>query len=32
MTGVPTVNTEQAKVLVALNVKKPEAKAQKSLL
>ena len=32
MTGVSTVNTEQAKVLAALNVKKPETNAQMSLL
>jgi len=32
MTGVSTVNSEQAKVLAALNVKKPETNAQMSLL
>jgi transposase len=32
MVGVSTVNTEQAKVLAALNVKKPETNAQMSLL
>jgi hypothetical protein len=32
MTGVSTVNTEQAKVLAALNVKKPDNNAQMSLL
>ena len=32
MTGVSTVNTEQAKVLAALNVKKPDTNAQMSLL
>jgi len=30
--GVSTVNTEQAKVLAALNVKKPDTNAQMSLL
>jgi transposase len=32
MVGVSTVNTEQAKVLAALNVKKPDTNAQMSLL
>ena len=32
MVGVSTVNTEQAKVLAALNVKKPDTSAQMSLL
>ena len=32
MVGVSTVNTEQAKVLAALKVKKPETNAQMSLL
>ena len=32
MTGVSTVNTEQAKVLAALNVKKPDTNAQMPLL
>ncbi len=30
--GISTVNTEQAKVLAALNVKKPDTNAQMSLL
>jgi hypothetical protein len=32
VTGISTINTEQANVLAALNVKKPAVDAQMSLL